>query len=171
MKKKIRIAELIEKGIENILVIFLLVMVVLVFANASMRYFLRTGIIHSDEIARLSFVWMCLLGCIVTHMKKTHIRVTVLSDRLPKKAGEAINIIARLITAGALAYLCYGALLYVRTSAQFMNPGIKVNFGIIVSVILIMAAGMLLVDIADFVKFIVSYIRPRKESAEDEGKK
>jgi len=168
---KISIRELIEKGIVNITVVLLLFMVVLVFLNASMRYIFRFSIIHSDEVARLSFVWMCLLGCVVTHMRKSHIRVTALADRLPKKAGEVINIIGRIITAGALAYLSYGSALFVRTSSQFMNPGINVNFGILMSVILIMAAGMLLVDIADFVKFIVSCIRSGKTAARDEGKK
>jgi TRAP-type C4-dicarboxylate transport system permease small subunit len=163
---KIRIRELIEKGIENITVLLLVVMVLLVFLNATMRYIMGFNIIHSDEVARLSFVWMCLLGCIVTHMRKSHIRVTALAERLPKKAGEVINIIGRIITAGALAYLSHGSAIFVRTSSQFMNPGINVNFGILMSVILIMAAGMLLVDIVDFIKFIVSCIRPAKTVGE-----
>ena len=162
MKRKIRIGELVEKGIENILVILLLFMVLLVFANATIRYFLRTSIIHSDEIARLTFVWMCLLGCVVTHMKKAHIRVTVLAESLPKKVAEAINIIGRLITAGALAYLSYGSVIYVRMSSQITNPGIPVNFGILMSVILIMSAGMLLIDIIDFIKFLMTLIKSRK---------
>ena len=166
---KIRIRELIEKVIENTMVVLLIFMVLLVFVNASMRYVLRTNIIHSDEVARLSFVWMCLLGCIVTHMRKSHIRVTALTERLPKKAGEAISIIGRMITAGALAYLSYGSVLFVRTSSQFMNPGIKVNFGILMSVILIMAVGMLLVDFVDFIKFIASLRKPGKTVLVDEG--
>ena len=165
-----KVREFIEKGIENITVLLLLVMVLLVFLNATMRYIMGFNIIHSDEVARLSFVWMCLLGCIVTHMRKSHIRVTALAERLPGKAGEAITIIGRLITAGALAYLSYGSVLFVRTSSQFMNPGINVNFGILMSVILIMAAGMLAVDIVDFIKFIVSHIRPAKAAAVNEGK-
>ena len=171
MKKKLQVRELIEKGIENILVILLLFMVLLVFANSSMRYITRSNIIHSDEVARLAFVWMCLLGCIASHTKKTHIRVTALAERLPKKLGEAINIIGRLITAGALAYLSYGSALFVSTSSQFQNPGIPVNFGIVMSVILIMAAGMLLIDILDFVKFFVSHIKPGKIAVGDEEKK
>ena len=153
--KRIRIRELIEKVIENILVIFLLLMVLLVFVNASMRYFLHFGIIHSDEVARLFFVWMCLLGCVVTHMKKTHIRVTIVIDMLPKAVGELLNIIGRIITMGALAYLSYGSVLFVKTSSQYKNPGISVNFGVLMSVIFIMAAGMLLVDIIDLIKFVI----------------
>ena len=166
-----RIRELIEKWIVNITVILLLFMVVLVFLNASMRYIFRFNIIHSDEVARLSFVWMCLLGCVVTHIRKSHIRVTMLEEKLPKKAGEVVNIIGRVITAGALAYLSYGSALFVKTSSQYMNPGITVNFGILMSIILIMAAGMLLIDIADFVKFIVSRIMHGKIATGNEGKK
>ena len=164
MKKKIRIGELIEKIIENFMVIALLGMVGLVFVNASMRYILRTGIFHSEELARFSFVWMCLLGCVVTHMKKAHIRVTILPDNLPKNAAKLINIIGRLITAGALVFLTYGAVIHVRLSSQFMNPGIPVNFAVIISVVLIMSAGMLLVDIVDFIKFIVSLVKRDKNA-------
>ena len=168
---KIRIRELVDKVIENTTVILLLFMVLLVFINSSMRYVLHFNIIHSDEVARLSFVWMCLLGCVVTHMRKSHIRVTVLAEKLPKKAGEVLEVIGRIITAAALVYLSYGSVLFVNTSSQYKNPGINVNFGILMSVILIMAAGMLLVDIVDFVKFIVSHIRPGKTTMVDEGKK
>ena len=171
MKHKFQVGKLIEKIIENILIIFLLFMVVLVFINASMRYILHTNILNSEELARFSFIWMCLLGCIVTHMKKGHMRVTFVTDMLPKKAEKVVTALARLVTAGALVYLCWGSVLYIKTSSGFMNPGVPLNYGIIMSVVLIMAAGMLLVDIVDFVKFILRYIKPVSPAAEDAGEK
>ena len=160
MKRKFRLREFMENGIDNILVILLIFMVAMVFINACLRYFFRTNIPNSEELARFSFVWMCFVGCVVVHMRKSHMCVTALTEYLPKKAVQFVNIIARFVTAGALLYLSYGSLLYIRQSSQFMNPGISVNFGIIVSVTLIATAGMLLVDIVDFVKFMVNLIKP-----------
>ena len=166
MKQKFQLDKFIEKGIENILVVFLLAMVILVFINASMRYFLHTDIPNSEELARFFFVWMCLLGCVVTHMRKSHITVTFVTDIIPQKAKKFVNGLARIITVGALIYLTYGAVLYVKTSSGFTNAGVPLNYGIIMSVVLIMAAGMLLIDIVDFVKFIIRLIRPDRTAAE-----
>ena len=160
MEKKNRVSKLFETVIENILIVFLVIMVVLVFINAGLRYIFRFGILSSEELARFFFFWMCYLGCIVVHMKKGHIRVTFVVDMLPKKAEKVVNAIARMITAGALAYLCWGAFLYVEASSKFMNQGVPLNFGIVVSVIFISSAGMLLVDIIDFIRFVIQLIVP-----------
>ena len=170
MEKVNKVGKIIETIIENILIIFLIIMVSLVFINASLRYVFRFGILSSEELARFFFFWMCYLACIVVHMKKGHIRVTFVVDMLPLKAQKVVNALARLIAASALAYLTWGAFLYVEASSKFMNQGIKLNFGLIVSVLLISAAGMLLIDIIDFVKFVIQLIRPDrtvKEAGEE----
>lgn len=154
MKKLEDICDKILQGFDFLTVIALAGMVAVVFFNAVLRYVFNTGIMVSEELARFLFIWMCLLGSVVAYRKKNHIYITVITDMLPPKAKVVVQCIARIITTVAIIFLCYGSVLYIQNTSQYMNSGIRINYGIVMSVLPIMAFSMLAIDILECVRFL-----------------
>lgn len=164
-----KIGKFVESLIESITVVVLAFMVVLVFVNACMRYFLHTNILVNEELARFSFIWMCQLGCIVAYKRKAHICITVVVDSLPAKTKRAAYILSRIVTAAALIFLTYGTWLFVKNSSEYINAGIPLNYGIMTCVALIMSVGMVLVDAVDLWRFIFRRNAPKVVQTEYAG--
>ena len=53
-------------------------------ADVAFRYFLNSPIPGTFEISRLSLTWICFLGIFSGYSSKAHVRVTILTSRLPK---------------------------------------------------------------------------------------
>ena len=113
--------------LEKITVLILFFMVIMVFINACLRYFLKTNIMVSEELARFCFIWSCLLGSLVIYKRKGHITITIVSDNLKGKTRVVVNVLARIITTMALIFLCYGAVLYIQSTSKYLNAGMRVN--------------------------------------------
>ena len=155
MKNKFHIGAFFDSIIDKMTMYMLAFMVLMVFINACLRYLFAKGIMVNEELARFSFVWLCLLGSLVAYKRKSHIRITILSDSIKsKKIKNTLYSVSRIITTGAIIFLSYGAVLYFLKATEYINAGIPVNFGIIVCVVPIMAFGMLVTDITECYRYI-----------------
>ena len=59
--------------------------VLIVFVNVALRYIVNTGLTWSEEIAVNLFVWVIFLGAILAGLEGLHIKVDLLTKKLPKK--------------------------------------------------------------------------------------
>lgn len=62
----------------------LLSLVILLGAQVFSRYILHTGISWTEELSRFSFIWFVYISGSLAAQAGTHIRVTVIVDRLPQ---------------------------------------------------------------------------------------
>lgn len=170
MKQLKKITDIMESIVEWFSVISLSLMVGLVFFNAVLRYVFHTSISVSEELARLTFVWMCLLGCIVAYKHDQHITITAIAEMFPKSVQKVFKIVTKIIVFLALLFLTYGSFLYVKSSSSYMNAGIQINYGLIVSVILIMSVSMVFIDITNFIEFVSKKIKGEKKELTEGGK-
>ena len=69
-----------EKLVANLC---LLSLVVLLGAQVLSRYVLQAGISWTEELSRFSFIWFVYISGSLAAQAGTHIRVTVIVDRLP----------------------------------------------------------------------------------------
>lgn len=90
-----RLSHLTEKVLNLVMVLALVAMIALVFANVVLRYGFNSGISISVELSRFLFVWVIFLGTVVGLMRHEHLSVTTFSDRLP---GRAQAVLRRLVT-------------------------------------------------------------------------
>ena len=68
---------------EFLLIYSLMVSVALVFLQVVMRRVFNNSLYWSEELARYLYVWQTWLGVSYAARNGTHLRITILKDRLP----------------------------------------------------------------------------------------
>jgi len=98
---------------EILSVIIFALLVVDVFIGVVWRYALNNSLAWTDELSRILYVWITWIGVSLGEAKNEHIRITMLTDRLPFRVAHAVNLVAYLLTI-VISGLCgyYSAFLY-----------------------------------------------------------
>lgn len=142
--------------------VFLFVTVSLVLVNVFLRYFLKTGIYWSEEVATGCFVWSVFLGAAAGFKRKMHVGVDFLVDRTPVKIRGLIKTIVAFILLFINLYITYIAVIYLRVSHTKPTPVLGISSAYISTSIL---AGFSLMTLYS-VRFIVTdIIQMRKKEA------
>jgi TRAP-type C4-dicarboxylate transport system permease small subunit len=102
-------ADRLQRAIELSMAALLALMTVLLFANVVARYLFHTGIAVSDEIARLSFVWLVFLGAIIAVRERGHIGIDMLVRIMPKWGKRLSLLITNGLVLYALWLFAYGS--------------------------------------------------------------
>lgn len=97
------------RAIEILIAIFLATMVFFTFLNVVLRFVFNTGLAWSEELTRLSFIYLVYLGAIVAARDNAHLMVDTLISHVPKKAQSAIYVVIQLITIWLMGLLTYGS--------------------------------------------------------------
>lgn len=96
-RSAVTVTHTVEKILTYVLGLCVLVMLLLVFGNVVLRYGFNSGITVSEEVARLSFVWLIFLGTVIAFRTKQHLGVNMLLERLPIMLQKIIHILRQLI--------------------------------------------------------------------------
>lgn len=104
-----RLTQAVTRALELTIVACLSTMALLVFGNVVLRYGFDSGIAVSEELSRLLFVWLVLLGAILASRQHAHIGFDTLVKSLPpqwKKA--AITFTGLLMLAACVIFVVGG---------------------------------------------------------------
>jgi len=93
-------------------VVLLTIIVFFAFFSAVTRYF-NYSIVWSLDFTLLLFAWFSFFACSQAMRKKAHIGVTILTDKLPKKVQDAINVFNDVLM---IAFMCVMITYSVRAS-------------------------------------------------------
>ena len=74
----------------------------LIFVQVVLRYVFHNSLSWSEELARYLFVWLMWFGVSYAARNRTHLRVTMLRDKLPAKVGAALELFVTVV------WLCFG---------------------------------------------------------------
>jgi len=110
-----------NKFLGNITAILMLLMMVNVFVDVLLRYFLHTGSIASQEMEWHLFSVMFLLGIAYALNSEEHVRVDFIYDNLSARKKAIINIF------GTIFMLIPFAFLIAYTSFDFVNDAYIMN--------------------------------------------
>src|SRR5215211_4383948 len=103
---------LLRRGLEYLCAGLLFIVVAIVFTNVFGRYFFRTPLRWSDEVAQFLFLWLSYLGALAALMGGRHYSFPNLIDLLPTKWRLAAKTISDLLVVAMLGVLVWtGALL------------------------------------------------------------
>ena len=103
----------------------LLLMVALTFdlmLGVFSRYVLVRTFTWYDEIARICFVWVVFLGAAVGVRRRSHFRLHLLVDRLPRHAQRAIAVLGQLVVIGFAAALVQQGWAFVELGSFQQTP-------------------------------------------------
>ena len=104
----IRLTRAVTRALELTIVACLSLMALLVFGNVVLRYGFDSGIAVSEELARLLFVWLVLLGAILASRQHAHIGFDTLVKSLPPKAKKAAIAFTGTLMLGACVIFVIG---------------------------------------------------------------
>lgn len=105
-----RLGRAVRRMLELVIVVALAIMVVLVFGNVVLRYGFNSGLMLSEELSRLLFVWLIFLGAILASLEHAHLGVDMMVRRLPasgKRACIALSGVLMLVTCVLLIVGCW----------------------------------------------------------------
>src|SRR6266850_94599 len=83
----------------------LLFSIALNFANVLARYLFRAPLVWAEEVMTFILLWCVFLGAALVTWNDEHLRMTVLSDRLPAKWQQALGVASALCMAGILVFM------------------------------------------------------------------
>ena len=101
------------------MVVFMAVMTIMVFVNTMLRYTTKSSIIASEEISRFLFVWCIFLGGIIALAENIHIKVDLLTSKLPKLVQKALHILVYICIFGISIILACGG--WIQTIINIKN--------------------------------------------------
>ncbi|GHV62056.1 hypothetical protein AGMMS49587_07830 [Spirochaetia bacterium] len=76
------------------------------------RYVLRNPIVWSMEIIVIGFVWTVIFGACYTMRRRSHVKFTMIYDRLSPRPAALIRMLGNLIIAGTFLSLVYASYKY-----------------------------------------------------------
>ena len=133
--------KLIEKthiGLKWILIILLTVMVIDVSLQVFSRYVLQQSSSVTEELATFLLIWVGLLGAAYAYREKAHLGIDLISDRLSSK-GKFYSEIIVLIVVVLVSFFVFVfgglRLVYITFTLNQLSPAMRINMGLIYSVV------------------------------------
>lgn len=129
-------------------------MIGLVFYNAFLRYVFGGSYPPSEEWARFLFIYITFFGAIEAFYWKKHIAVDMFVDMFSGMSRKCIEILAILLTMGALGLLLDGGIAYVLQTIDTNSVATNVNMAFINSTLPIMAFTAILICLRDLIALV-----------------
>ena len=97
------------KVMEFVMALLMAEMAILVFVNVILRYVFHSGINGTEEIARLSFIWLSFIGVVAVMISHGHLGVDMLLRKLPARTRLVVGFLGRLLAGWVLGLLVWGS--------------------------------------------------------------
>ncbi len=107
--------------------LFLVATVVLVLLNIITRYFLKTGIYWSEEVATGCFVWTAYIGAAAAFKKGQHIGIDLIVKRLSGRKRAFIQVVVDFLVLLVIGFTAYFSIHYVTTTHTKPTPVLEVS--------------------------------------------
>lgn len=146
--------------LENIcLVAMFAIMVAAIFLQIIMRFVFNNSLVWSEELGKFIFVWISWLGISIGERKNEHIKITLITDKLPPLGKKISEIAAYTVLLVILAVTFYYAVTLVFFQIPVKYAGIKIStsWGYLSLVLgcgfmLLRVAGVIVRDITAIIK-------------------
>ena len=97
---------------------------VVITAQIVWRYVFNDSLTWTEELARYLFVWITFVGAALAIRDRSHIRVALLVDRLPRKLRRWLDVAQLVLVALFLCLLVGLGLKWVRINADAVTPAL-----------------------------------------------
>lgn len=110
-----------------VLVAMFATMVAVIFYQVIMRYIFNNSSSWSEEFGKFLFVWLSWLGISIGARRGEHIKITMLTDKLPFKAAQWVNILSEIILIAICGVTARYSVMLVITQYNVHYAGIKIS--------------------------------------------
>lgn len=120
---------------EIIASLFFCFTLILVLVNIFMRYFLKTGIPWSEEVATGCFVWTVFIGAAAAFKENQHIGIDILVKYLSDDKKHLVKLFVDVLLLIVIAFITVLSIQYIFTSYTKPTPVLGVSSAYISSAI------------------------------------
>ncbi|WP_026699670.1 TRAP transporter small permease [Salibacterium aidingense] len=110
----------------NVVILIGFVMVLNILFQIFARTFLTQSFPWTEEFARLSFIWFCLLGSVITLTRRMHLGVEYFYRMLKCLSKIIIDCVIHVIVLFFGAVLCYYGVLLVLNAMDQISPILRI---------------------------------------------
>src|SRR5689334_20343661 len=153
------IADALQRALEVVMVLCLIVMLVMVFGNVVLRLFFNTGIDLSEELPRFAFVWMTFLGAVVGMRKRAHLGVDIVVQALPVLGRKVCWGISQAIMLVCCCYIVYGTWLQHDILAGNASPVAQLSMLWVFGVSYVAGTGIGLICLSNLLRLLAGKVR------------
>lgn len=140
---------------ETIAIFCFSLMFIIMLLQVLTRYVLKFGVPWTDEAARFLFLWSTFLGAAIAQRSNTHIRVSILTDRLKGKAKQIFLMVGDGIDALVSIVIAIGAILMMKKTYGILASSIPISYTWIYLSLALGVSIILVLLITDIVKKFV----------------
>ena len=126
-RKENRLFYLLNHTEEIVIVAMFALMVAVIFLQVIMRYVFSNSLSWSEELGKFLFVWITWLGISLGERKGEHIKIPMLTDRLPFRVAQVVNILSEIIVIIICAVTFYYGITLVFSQMGTHYAGIKIS--------------------------------------------
>ena len=110
-------------GLERTIGILLMVGVfVLVLLQVVTRYVFDSPLSWTEEVARLTLVWLTFIAAAFVSSRRSHITVDLIATVVPPRVGRVIGTFARLVVLAVSAFMAVAGIMMVDIVAAIAMP-------------------------------------------------
>lgn len=104
---------------EMILVPSFMFTTALIFVQVIMRKVFNNSLSWSEELTRYIYIWQTWLGVAYAVQTGSHLRITMIRDKLPEKGKQILEILVRIIWVGFAIFVAYQGVQAIKTVMSF----------------------------------------------------
>lgn len=146
------------KNIDMVLMGFLLLNIfVWMTTNVFCRFILHFTLTWSDEFCRVCFIWMTMIAFEYNVRKKNNISMTLVYQRIPRKAQVVISCVTNILAAVAIAVCMPSAVELLVMHRSVYTPALHLSRAFITGPTLICFVLTIVMLIWDDVRMIREY--------------
>lgn len=107
-------------NIEEIITVPLMAILLVVLTwQISTRWLLNDPSLWSEELARVLFMYMSLIGCAIAIKRSTHVNISFFSDKLPERVRLLLVFSLELAVLASIVFIIYLGYQHVQRTAFF----------------------------------------------------
>jgi TRAP-type C4-dicarboxylate transport system permease small subunit len=143
------------RAAETIALFCFSLMFVIMLLQVLSRYVLKIGMPWTDEAARFLFLWSTFLGAAIAQRTNSHIRVSILADRLKGKIKQIVGIAVDAINTVVSIIIVIGTVLMMKKTYGILASSIPISYSWIYLSLALGLSIILVLLLTDIVKKIV----------------
>ncbi|ACP22346.1 probable ABC transport system, permease protein (plasmid) [Sinorhizobium fredii NGR234] len=147
------------QAIEALLAFLLAAMVVMVFGNVVLRYAFNSGIVISEELSRIFFVWITFIGAVVAMRDGSHLGMDTFVRALSRRGRIACCVLGQSLILICCAMLLRGTWLQHEVNASTLAPVTEIPMIWVYGVVYLSATGIGLHALAKLWRAVTGQIR------------
>ena len=143
-----------ERALDVLAVVLFLAMFVAILAQVLMRYVFNAPLVWTDELAQYLFVWVAFLGWALAARRRSHIGITMFTDRLPRPARVAVQLLWLIAVLGFAAVLLRNGIAITQDNLDVQMTSMQFGYWLVYLVVPLTALCLAAYALRDIVELL-----------------